>query len=81
MPTLTYGSEKWTWNEGQRFEIQAVEMSYLKGACGVNGMAGESNECVYGRLIGKYVKGGGMKCGAVEVVKRDTLGGLVTCRE
>ena len=35
LPTLTYGSETWTWNEAQRSRIRAVEMSYLKGACGI----------------------------------------------
>ncbi len=48
VPTLTYVSEKWTWNEGQRPRIQALEMSYLRGAYGLNRMDGESNESVYG---------------------------------
>ncbi len=30
-----------------RFKIQAVEISYLRGGCGVNRMDGESNENVY----------------------------------
>ena len=29
LPTLTYGSETWTWNEAQQSRIRAVEMSYL----------------------------------------------------
>ncbi len=36
LPTLTYGSENWTWNEAQQWRVCAVEMSYLKGACGVS---------------------------------------------
>ncbi len=42
VPTLTYASETWTWNEGQGSRIQAVEMSYLRGACGLNRMDGKS---------------------------------------
>ncbi len=40
-PTLTYASETWAWNESQRSRVQAVEMSYLRSACGVNRMVGE----------------------------------------
>ena len=72
VPTLTYASETWVWNEGQRSRIQAVEMSYLRGACSLSRMDGESNESVYGRF-GMSVKGEGMNCGVVEVVKRNTL--------
>ncbi len=32
LPTLTYGLENWTWNGAQC----AVEMSYLRGVCGVS---------------------------------------------
>ncbi len=36
LPTLTYASETWTWNESQRSRVQAVEMSPLRrSACGV----------------------------------------------
>ncbi len=28
VPTLTYASETWLWNESQRSRVQAVEMSY-----------------------------------------------------
>ncbi len=38
VPTLTYASETWDWNESQRSRVQAVEMSYLTNACGVNRM-------------------------------------------
>ena len=60
------------WNESQRSRIQAVEMSFLRGACGIGRMDGESNERVYGRF-GMSSKGEGMKCGVVELVKRNTL--------
>ena len=72
VPTLTYASETWVWNERQRSRIQAVEMSFLRGACGVGRMDGESNERVYERL-GMSSKGEGVKCGVVEWVKRNTL--------
>ncbi len=36
VPTLTYASKTWAWNESQRSRVQAVEMSYLRSACGVN---------------------------------------------
>ncbi len=44
--TLTYASETWAWNECQRSRVQAVEMSYLRSACGVSRMGGMSNESV-----------------------------------
>ncbi len=37
LPTLTYGSKTWTWNRAQQSRVRAVEMSYLRGACGVTG--------------------------------------------
>ncbi len=37
-PTLTYASETWAWNESQRSRVQAVEMIYLRSACGVSKM-------------------------------------------
>ncbi len=46
VPTLTYASKTWAWNESQRFRVQAVEMSYLRSACGVSRMDRMSNECV-----------------------------------
>ncbi len=46
MPTLTYASEAWAWNESQKSRVQAKEMSYLRSACGVSRMDGMSNECV-----------------------------------
>ncbi len=47
VPTLAYASKTWTWNESQRFRVQAVEMNYLRSACVVNIMDGMSNESVY----------------------------------
>ncbi len=41
VPTLTYVSETWAWNESQRSRVQAVEMSYLRSACGVSRMTRE----------------------------------------
>ncbi len=46
-PTLTYASETWAWNESQMSRVQAVEISYLRSACGVSRMDGVSNESVY----------------------------------
>ncbi len=46
LPALTYGSENWTWNGAQQLRVRAVEMSYLRGACGVSRIDGLSNECV-----------------------------------
>ncbi len=50
VPTLTYASETWAWNESQRSRVQAVETSYLRGACCVNRMDGMSYESVYERF-------------------------------
>ncbi len=47
LPTLTYESENWTWSRMQQSRVRAVEMSYLRGACGVNRWDGVSNESVY----------------------------------
>ena len=72
IPTLTYASETWTWNEAQRSRVRAVEMSYLRGACGTTRWEGETNERVYERF-GMSEKAKGMDCGVVEWVKRSTL--------
>ncbi len=34
-------------NKCQRSKIQAVEMSYLRGGCGVNRMDGKNNERIF----------------------------------
>ncbi len=72
VPSLTYASETWAWNESQRSRVQAVEMSFLRSACGVSRMDGMSNESVYERF-GMCHVGEGKKCGVVEEVKRQTL--------
>ena len=72
LPTLTYGCETWTWNEMHQSRIRAVEMSYLRGACGRTWQDMESNENVYERF-GMRSKGEGIKCGVVEWVKRNSL--------
>ncbi len=51
---------------------QAVEMSYLRGACGVWRMNGESNESVYNRF-GMSSKGEGMTCRVVDGVRHNIL--------
>ncbi len=72
VPVLTYASETWAWNESQRSRVHAVEMSYLRSACGVSRMDGMSNESVYDRF-GMCHVGEGKKCGVVEEVKRQML--------
>lgn len=52
--------------QDQRFRIQAVEMSYLRGTFGLNEMDGESNKGVYGKF-GMYFKGEERNCGVMEV--------------
>ena len=32
LPTVTYGSEMWTANEGEMAKIQAVEMGFIRSA-------------------------------------------------
>ncbi len=36
LPTLTYGLKNWTWNGAQQSRVCVVEMSYLRGVCGVS---------------------------------------------
>ncbi len=61
VPTLTSASKTWAWNESQRSRVQAVEISYLRSACGVNRMDRMSNESVYECFgmchLGEAVKG------------------------
>ncbi len=52
--------------------MQAVEMSYLRGACGVSRWDALSNESVYERC-GMRGRGNGVRCGVVEWMKRSTL--------
>ncbi len=72
VPTLTYAKETWAWNESQRSRVQAVEMSYLRSACGVSRLDGVSNESVY-KHFEMCLVGVGKKCGVVEEVKRQRL--------
>ncbi len=72
VPTLTYASETWAWDECQRSRVQAMEMSYLRSACGVSTMDRMSNESVYDHF-GMCHMGKRKKCGVVEEVKRQTL--------
>ncbi len=72
VPTLTYASKIWTWNESQRSRVQAVEICYLRSACGVSIMDGMSNESVYDRPGMRHMDEG-KKCGVVEEVKQQTL--------
>ncbi len=51
---------------------RAVEISYVRGACGVTRWDGESNESVHERC-GTGSQANGVKCGVVEWVKRNTL--------
>ncbi len=60
VPTLTYASKTQAWNENQKSRVQALEMSYLRSACGVSRMDGMSNESIYERCgmchVGKRKK-------------------------
>ncbi len=71
VPTLTYASKTWAWNESQRSRVQAVEISNLRSACGVSRMDGMSNESVYD-CSGMCHVGEEKKCGVVKEVKRQT---------
>lgn len=39
--------QTWMWNVEQQSQIHAMEMSYIRGACGVSGWNEESNESIY----------------------------------
>ena len=52
-----------------QLRVCGVEMSYVRGACGVTRWEGESNESVYERC-GMGPCADGVKCGVVEWVKR-----------
>ncbi len=55
----------WTWNRAQQSRVRAVEMSYLRGVCGVKRLDGESNESMYDRCsIGTHANG--VNCGVME---------------
>ena len=65
VPTLTYGSEAWTMHEGYKSRVRAVEMSYLRGVCGVTWRDRLTNEEVKERC--------GVNVDVLEKVKRNTL--------
>lgn len=48
VPTLTYGSELWKWNEAEQSKVRAVEMTYLRAGCGVTRLDRMRNEEVCG---------------------------------
>lgn len=65
LPTLTYGSEVWTWNVAEQSKIRAVEMTYLRSVLGVTRWDQTRNEVVYKRF-GMSEKASGVDCGVVE---------------
>ncbi len=72
LPTLTYWLKNWTWNGAQQSRVRALQMSYLRGVCGVSRWDGLSNESMYERCDMRG-RGSGMGYGVVEWVKRSTL--------
>ncbi len=55
---LSYASETWTWIAEQQTRIRTVDMSYIRGACGVSRWDKESNENMYERFcMGVTAKG------------------------
>ncbi len=75
LPTPAYGLENGTWNGAQQSRVRAVEMSYLRGACGMSRWDGLNNESVYERC-GMRGCGSAVECGVVEWVKRSSRDGL-----
>ena len=65
IPTLTYGSEAWTMQEGYKSRVRAVEMNYLRGACGVTWRDRLTNEEVKERC--------GVSVDVTEKIRRNTL--------
>ncbi len=57
----------WTWNAAQQSRIRAVEISYIRGSCGVSGWDGDCNER-FGMGVTVQVD-----CGVVEWVKGGVL--------
>ncbi len=57
------------WNKVQQLRVRAVEMSFLRGACGMTRWNSESNENIYERCgMGSHVNT--VNCGVVEWVKK-----------
>lgn len=79
VPLVTHlmnANERWTQNEGQRFKIQAQELSYSRSAAGLNRIDGKSIGSVHGKFD-MSIKDEGINCENVEVAKKASLGGLV----
>ncbi len=53
-------------------KIMPIEMSHIRGTCGVSGWDGKSNESMY-EQFGMAVTANGVECGVVEWVKRGAL--------
>ncbi len=50
LPTLTYGSENWTWNGAQQSRVRAVDMSWWwsqKGGRGEVNLGETNHRCVH----------------------------------
>ena len=39
--------QTWTWNRAQKLRVSAVEISYLRGTCGMTRWEDKSNESMY----------------------------------
>ena len=65
MPTMLYGCETWTLLEGQKSRLRAVEMGYLRSACGVTWRDRWTNERVRRQC--------GIEVDAIGQVKRKVL--------
>lgn len=48
--TQTYIAETWTCDELQRSRIHAVEMGYLRRACGITSQNEENTKGMYGEI-------------------------------
>ncbi len=72
LPALMYGSETRTWNWAKQSRMYALEMIYLRGACGVQRWDGESNESVY-EWFGMGSRTNEVNCRVVRWVKRNIL--------
>ncbi len=69
------------WNAAQQSRIRAVEMSYMRGACGVSRLDAVCNEDKFGRFgLSEAAVGvlrGAVVCqGGIERVMRTHMGGL-----
>ncbi len=51
LPTQSYAPETWVWNVARQSQIHAVEMSNIRGACGVSRWNRKSNEMLMQVLV------------------------------